>query len=353
MLVELFETRFDPDGMRVRRARSGREAESTIAEAVLAALDDVSSLDQDRIIRALLGVVQAALRTNFYQTDPVAGGPKPYVSLKLDPTKVPDLPAPRPMFEIWVYGPRVEGVHLRFGKVARGGLRWSDRREDFRTEVLGLVKAQMVKNAVIVPTGSKGGFYAKQLPDPTADRDAWLAEGVAAYKLFISGLLDLTDNRVQGEAVPPPDVVRHDGRRHLPRRRGRQGHGHVLRHRQRQGAGVRVLARRRLRLRRLGRLRPQGDGHHRARRVGVGQAALPRDGRRHPDAGLHRRRRRRHVAATCSATGCCCRSTSGSSRRSTTGTSSSTRPRTRRPPSPNGVGCSSCPARRGPSTTAR
>ena len=115
------------------------------------------------------------------------------------------------MFEIWVYGPRVEGVHLRFGKVARGGLRWSDRREDFRTEVLGLVKAQMVKNAVIVPTGSKGGFYAKQLPDPTVDRDAWLAEGVAAYELFISGLLDLTDNRVQGEAVPPPDVVRHDG----------------------------------------------------------------------------------------------------------------------------------------------
>ena len=156
-------------------------------------------------------MAQAALRTNFYQSDPVAGGPKAYVSLKLDPTKVPDLPAPRPMFEIWVYGPRVEGVHLRFGKVARGGLRWSDRREDFRTEVLGLVKAQMVKNAVIVPTGSKGGFYAKQLPDPTVDRDAWLAEGVAAYETFISGLLDLTDNRVQGEAVPPPDVVRHDG----------------------------------------------------------------------------------------------------------------------------------------------
>ena len=211
MLVELFENRFDPDRYAGEVGSERAEAESTIAEAVLAALDDVSSLDQDRIIRALLGVAQAALRTNFYQTDPVAGGPKAYVSLKLDPTKVPDLPAPRPMFEIWVYGPRVEGVHLRFGKVARGGLRWSDRREDFRTEVLGLVKAQMVKNAVIVPTGSKGGFYAKQLPDPTVDREAWLAEGVAAYKLFISGLLDLTDNRVQGQAVPPPDVVRHDG----------------------------------------------------------------------------------------------------------------------------------------------
>ena len=107
------------------------------------------------------------------------------------------------MFEIWVYSPRVEGVHLRFGKVARGGLRWSDRREDFRTEILGLVKAQMVKNAVIVPTGSKGGFYAKQLPNPAVDRQAWLDEGIASYKMFISGLLDLTDNLVSGEVVPP------------------------------------------------------------------------------------------------------------------------------------------------------
>ena len=134
------------------------------------------SLDQDRIIRAFLGVIRAGLRTNYYQRGE-DGEPKPYVSLKLNPKAVPDLPAPRPAFEIWVYSPRVEGVHLRFGPVARGGLRWSDRREDFRTEVLGLVKAQMVKNAVIVPTGSKGGFYAKQLPDPTQDRDAWLAEG--------------------------------------------------------------------------------------------------------------------------------------------------------------------------------
>jgi glutamate dehydrogenase len=212
MLVELFETRFDPQRYAGQAGPERTEAEGAIADTVLEALDDVASLDQDRIIRALLGVAQAALRTNYYQTDSSgSGGPKSYVSLKLDPTKVPDLPAPRPMFEIWVYGPRVEGVHLRFGKVARGGLRWSDRREDFRTEILGLVKAQMVKNAVIVPTGSKGGFYAKQLPDPTVDREAWLAEGVAAYELFISGLLDLTDNRVQGEAVPPPDVVRHDG----------------------------------------------------------------------------------------------------------------------------------------------
>ena len=211
MLVELFENRFDPDRYAGETGPERDAAEAAIADSVLAALDDVTSLDQDRIIRALLGVAQAGLRTNFYQSDVAVGGPKSYVSLKLDPTKVPDLPAPRPKFEIWVYGPRVEGVHLRFGKVARGGLRWSDRREDFRTEVLGLVKAQMVKNAVIVPTGSKGGFYAKQLPDPSVDRDAWMAEGIAAYQLFISGLLDLTDNRVQGQAVPPPNVVRHDG----------------------------------------------------------------------------------------------------------------------------------------------
>ena len=157
-----------------------------IAARVVDALDDVSSLDHDRIIRAFLGVIQAGLRTNFYQPG-ADGEPKSYVSLKLNPKAVPDLPAPRPQFEIWVYSPRVEGVHLRFGPVARGGLRWSDRREDFRTEVLGLVKAQMVKNAVIVPTGSKGGFYAKQLPDPAVDREAWLEEGKAAYRMFISG----------------------------------------------------------------------------------------------------------------------------------------------------------------------
>jgi glutamate dehydrogenase len=154
-------------------------------------------------------VITAALRTNYFQFDE-SGEAKSYVSLKLNPKKVPDLPAPRPQFEIFVYSPRVEGVHLRFGPVARGGLRWSDRREDFRTEILGLVKAQMVKNAVIVPTGSKGGFYAKQLPNPSIDRDAWLGEGIAAYKVFISGLLDVTDNRESGTIVPPGSVVRHD-----------------------------------------------------------------------------------------------------------------------------------------------
>lgn len=210
-LVELFEARFDPDAFPDTDAGRDKRAarQKAIVTHVKEALDDVASLDHDRIVRALLGVIQASLRTNFYQPDE-HGHDKSYVSLKLNPKKIPDLPAPRPMFEVWVYSPRVEGVHLRFGKVARGGLRWSDRREDFRTEVLGLVKAQMVKNAVIVPTGSKGGFYAKQLPDPAVDRAAWMDEGIASYKLFISGLLDLTDNLVSGEAVPPHRVVRHD-----------------------------------------------------------------------------------------------------------------------------------------------
>ena len=206
----MWENRFDPQRFAGEASGERTAAEEEVAGRVVDALDDVSSLDHDRIIRAFLGVIRAGLRTNFYQPG-ADGEPKPYVSLKLNPKAVPDLPAPRPQFEIWVYSPRVEGVHLRFGPVARGGLRWSDRREDFRTEVLGLVKAQMVKNAVIVPTGSKGGFYPKQLPDPAVDREAWLEEGKAAYRMFISALLDITDNRVSGAAVPPEHVVRHDG----------------------------------------------------------------------------------------------------------------------------------------------
>ncbi|MFG1775695.1 NAD-glutamate dehydrogenase [Micromonospora sp. NPDC049048] len=200
LLVELFEVRFAPgvDGHDQRQQRS----DDLVAD-IRTALDDVASLDQDRILRAYLTMIQATLRTSFYQKR-ADGRPKSYVALKLDPQSIPDLPAPRPKFEIFVYSPRFEGVHLRFGPVARGGLRWSDRREDFRTEVLGLVKAQMVKNAVIVPVGAKGGFVLKQKP---GDRD----EAVACYKEFISALLDVTDNIVSGEIVPPEDVVRHDG----------------------------------------------------------------------------------------------------------------------------------------------
>ena len=171
-------------------------------------LDDVASLDDERIIKAYMEVIRATLRTNFFQRRDDA--PHHYISFKLDSRLVPDLPKPVPYREIWVYAPRVEGVHLRFGPVARGGLRWSDRREDFRTEVLGLVKAQMVKNTVIVPVGSKGGFVVKR-PPQDGDRDALQAEGIACYKMFISGMLDITDNIVDGKVVPPPSVVRHDG----------------------------------------------------------------------------------------------------------------------------------------------
>src|SRR4051812_19115137 len=206
LLVKLFETRFDPDGPGVD-ARG--EDLDKLERDIVRSLEEVVSLDHDRILRSYLTFIKATLRTNYFQSGQ-DGGPKPYISLKLHPEAIPELPEPRPAFEIFIYSPRVEGVHLRFGPVARGGLRWSDRRDDFRTEVLGLVKAQMVKNAVIVPVGAKGGFFCKQLPDP-GDREAWMAEGIACYKTFICGLLDITDNLVDGENVPPRDVVCHDG----------------------------------------------------------------------------------------------------------------------------------------------
>jgi glutamate dehydrogenase len=210
LLVRLFEARFEPGRDHLAHDAEARTARvHEVEERIARALDDVASLDHDRILRSYLTHVRATLRTNYFQPDG-DGGVKPYMSFKLEPSAIPDLPAPRPRFEIFVYSPRVEGVHLRFGAVARGGLRWSDRRDDFRTEVLGLVKAQMVKNTVIVPVGAKGGFFCKQLPD-TSDRDAWMAEGIDCYKTFISGLLDITDNLVDGETVPPQRVVRHDG----------------------------------------------------------------------------------------------------------------------------------------------
>ena len=237
-LLDLFEAKFDPDRFTpdlfepevldpgpadgegldgdvfegVRSEYSHRTQAVHAARTKLnKAIDAVPGLDADRLLRSLASLVEATLRTNFYLG-------KPYMSFKLNPSGIPAAPAPRPKFEIWVYSPRVEGVHLRFGPIARGGLRWSDRREDFRTEVLGLVKAQTVKNAVIVPTGAKGGFFPKVLPDPAEDRAAWLAEGQESYRTFVRGLLDLTDNLVpdpdgggEGRVVPPPRVVRHDG----------------------------------------------------------------------------------------------------------------------------------------------
>lgn len=200
LLLQLFEARFAPKLEIGEEERDRRSAD--LVEQITGLLDGVDSLDQDRILRSYLTLMQATLRTSFFQRGSDAR-PKSYVAFKLDPQAIPDLPQPRPKFEIFVYSPRFEGVHLRFGTVARGGLRWSDRREDFRTEVLGLVKAQMVKNAVIVPVGAKGGFVLKQKP---GDRD----EAVECYRLFITALLDVTDNILSGKIVPPSDVVRHD-----------------------------------------------------------------------------------------------------------------------------------------------
>jgi len=201
LLVELFETRLDPS--RQDRAESER-LEGEIEEA----LDAVVSLDEDRILRSFLSVTLATLRTNYYQSTS-EGDPKPHLSFKLDPEKIPGLPLPLPRFEIFVYSPRTEGVHLRGGEVARGGIRWSDRREDFRTEILGLMKAQTVKNAVIVPVGAKGGFVVKR-PPAQGGREALQEEVVACYKTLIRGMLDLTDNISGDEVVPPPDVTRYD-----------------------------------------------------------------------------------------------------------------------------------------------
>ncbi|KQV62294.1 MULTISPECIES: NAD-glutamate dehydrogenase [unclassified Caulobacter] len=208
LILDLFQTKFDPA---VKADLRAREDQAKAVEAkIVEALQAVESLDADRVLRRLAALVGAIQRTNFYQ--PAAdGGPKPYISFKIASRELEDLPAPKPYREIYVSAPHVEGVHLRFGPVARGGLRWSDRRDDFRTEVLGLVKAQQVKNAVIVPVGSKGGFYPKQLPRG-GDRDAIQTEAIRAYKTFLSGLLDLTDNiDPDNNVVPPTSVVVHDG----------------------------------------------------------------------------------------------------------------------------------------------
>jgi glutamate dehydrogenase len=199
------------DDLSAALSRPRDEQIQVVESAIAVLLENVASLDEDRILRSFVGLIRGTLRTSFFQQ--WNGAYRDYISYKLDSHKIPELPKPVPYREIWVCAPRVEGIHLRFGAVARGGLRWSDRREDFRTEVLGLVKAQMVKNTVIVPVGSKGGFFVKKPPTPTGssgDRDAQLAEGIACYRLFISGLLDITDNLIEGKVVNPHDVVRHD-----------------------------------------------------------------------------------------------------------------------------------------------
>jgi len=206
MLVSLFKLRCDP-------AKRDLEAAERQKTAIEQALEKVTNLNEDRVLRQLLALMLATLRTNYWRTgvghSGAAGERRSFVSFKFESAKVPGLPEPKPLYEIFVYSTRFEGIHLRGGKVARGGLRWSDRPEDFRTEVLGLVKAQMVKNTVIVPVGSKGGFVLKKAP-PSSDREAFMKEGVACYQNYLRGLLDLTDNLVSGKVVAPPQVVRFD-----------------------------------------------------------------------------------------------------------------------------------------------
>ncbi len=199
-IVDLFAADHDPACKKRDAAREAADA------AIERGLSQVAAIDEDRVLRLLRAVVRATLRTNFY-----APAGQSAIAFKFDSARVPGLPAPVPWREIWVYSPRVEGIHLRAGPVARGGLRWSDRRDDFRTEILGLMKAQRVKNAVIVPTGAKGGFFPKMLPNPATDRDVWLAEGTESYRIFIRSLLSVTDNIVGGTVVHPAHVVVHDG----------------------------------------------------------------------------------------------------------------------------------------------
>ncbi|AMN45989.1 hypothetical protein ACG33_02450 [Steroidobacter denitrificans] len=205
LLWEIFAAQFDPALPMPQRRRIIARLQRELAQR----LDGVSSLDEDRILRRFAGAIQATLRTNYFQFD-AQGRHKPWLALKLDSRNIPELPQPHPAFEIFVYSPRVEGVHLRMGLVARGGIRWSDRREDFRTEVLGLMKAQNVKNTLIVPVGAKGGFVPKRIP-ASASREESQREGIECYRMFIRALLDVTDNILDGRIVPPAQLVRRDG----------------------------------------------------------------------------------------------------------------------------------------------
>jgi glutamate dehydrogenase len=196
------------DDLAEARTKAREEQVTAITRTFRRALESVRSLDEDRILFAFFEVIRATLRTSYYQID-ADGDPKEYISFKIDSTALPELPRPRPFREIWVYSPRVEGIHLRGGRIARGGLRWSDRREDFRTEVLGLMKAQSVKNTMIVPVGAKGGFVVKRMPEG-GDRDEIMREVISCYKFFINGLLDITDNLDKDKILPPAGVVRRD-----------------------------------------------------------------------------------------------------------------------------------------------
>ena len=304
-IVELFHARFDPRTQRKREARPRAKREAAIVAEIEEALGKVDSLDEDRIVRRFVNAVQSAIRTNYYQLGK-DGQPKPEISIKFSSRKLDGVPKPAPLYEIFVYSPRFEAVHMRFGKVARGGIRWSDRPQDFRTEILGLVKAQQVKNAVIVPVGSKGGYVPKRMP-VGGTREAIAGRGRRHLQaVHAVAARHHRQPRSQGRgAAGQRGAPRR--RRSVSRRRRRQGHRDLLRHRQRHFRGARLLARRRLRLRRLGRLRPQGHGHHRPRRLGIGEAPFPRDGHRHHHDASSPRSASATCRATCSATACCAR----------------------------------------------
>jgi glutamate dehydrogenase len=330
-IVELFEARFDPVlGAFDAQARKSRIAavEATMTEA----LDQVTTLDEDRILRRFLNAVRCTLRTNYWQ----AG--KECISIKIDSRAIDELPAPRPLVEIFVYSPRTEGIHLRGGRVARGGIRWSDRREDFRTEILGLMKTQMVKNAVIVPVGSKGGFYVKR-PPVGGTREQAQAEGIACYQTLIRGLLDLTDNYVDGEIEPPADVVRHDGPDPylvVAADKGTATFSDIANGlAQEYGFWLDDA------------FASGGSAGYDHKKMGITARGAWESVKRHPSAS----RASATCRATCSATACCSASRSGWSPRSTTVTSSSTRHRSPPRAGPSASGCSSCRARRGWITT--
>ena len=311
--------RFDPRLGTRRRARARSRAIAAEIETALAA---VESLDEDRILRRFVNAVRRRSAPISISSTMTARRSR-LIAIKFDSRKLDGLPLPRPLYEIFVYSPRVEGVHLRFGKVARGGIRWSDRPQDFRTEVLGLVKAQQVKNAVIVPVGAKGGFvpklHAGRRP-PRGDPGRRHREPTSCSSRRCSTSPTIRPGR-RDRAARRRGAPRR--RRSLSGRRRRQGHRDLLRHRQRHFDRARLLARRCLRLRRLGRLRPQEDGHHRARRLGIGQAPFPRDGCRHRHDAVHDASASATCRATCSATACCARRPSSSLPPSITATSSS------------------------------
>ncbi len=286
-LHAMFVARLDP--------ASGSEGDVTakhLKAKIKDALEEVPNIDDDTIIRRYLNLIEASLRTNHFVPGIREKGQS--LAIKLDSRMVDGLPDPRPWREIFVYGSEVEGVHLRFGPVARGGLRWSDRAQDYRTEVLGLVKAQQVKNAVIVPVGAKGGFFPKRSDGRPRPRCGLRGRQAGLHQLRVQPFVCHRQYRGrQGRAAAAHGPARQG--RSVFRRRRRQGHGDILRHRQRDQPEAWLLARRRLRVGRLRRLRPQEDGHHRQGRLGGGEAAFPRDEPRHPDRALQRRRRRRHV----------------------------------------------------------